>query len=171
MRRAATVRKRGNRAPIRNCRLQIEALKRVQGSGFRVQHSAIIIVHPYAVFCNLQFEIFNFQFAIFIVDMVAVVIIFCLTASARGQVELPEPNRSDSIAVSAEAANRWKSGSYDVWLLRGNCRIQQGAADARMPRGSALDRTGRGRSKARKQDHRLSGRRRGVVAKWSCRAR
>ena len=51
--------------------------------------------------------------------------------TARGEVDLPEPNRSDPIAVSADAANRWKSGSYDVWLLEGNCRIQQGAADAR----------------------------------------
>ncbi|MGA2061931.1 MAG: hypothetical protein ABSG67_15705, partial [Thermoguttaceae bacterium] len=45
--------------------------------------------------------------------------------------DLPEPNRSDPIAVSADAANRWTAGSYDVWLLKGNCRIQQGASDAR----------------------------------------
>ncbi|MGD0382484.1 MAG: organic solvent tolerance protein OstA [Thermoguttaceae bacterium] len=58
-------------------------------------------------------------------------IIACVAATARGEVDLPEPNRSDPIAVSADAANRWMSGSYDVWLLSGNCRIQQGAADAR----------------------------------------
>ena len=51
--------------------------------------------------------------------------------TARGEVELPEPNRSDPIGISAEAANKWQSGSYDVWLLRGNCRIQQGSADTR----------------------------------------
>jgi len=50
---------------------------------------------------------------------------------AHGDVQLPEPNRSDPIAVSAESANRWQSGSYDVWLLRGNCRIQQGSANTR----------------------------------------
>lgn len=44
---------------------------------------------------------------------------------------MPEPNRSDPITISAEASNRWKSGAHDVWLLRGNCRIQQGAAEAR----------------------------------------
>jgi hypothetical protein len=58
-------------------------------------------------------------------------LIACLAVTARGGVELPEPNCSDPIAISAEAANRWKSGSNDVWLLRGNCRIQQGAADTR----------------------------------------
>ncbi len=57
--------------------------------------------------------------------------IACQASAALGEVELPEPSLNDSINISAEAANRWISGLYDVWLLRGNCRIQQGAADAR----------------------------------------
>ena len=32
--------------------------------------------------------------------------------------------------VSAEAANRWQQGGYEVWLLRGNCRIVQGEDSA-----------------------------------------
>jgi hypothetical protein len=59
------------------------------------------------------------------------IIIVFVSAMAHGDVNLPEPNRGDPIAVSCDAANRWTSGSYDVWLLRGNCRIQQGGADAR----------------------------------------
>jgi hypothetical protein len=54
----------------------------------------------------------------------------CLLAfsatSALAQVELPEANPADPIVVSAQAANRWQQGAYEVWLLRGNCRIAQG---------------------------------------------
>ena len=42
---------------------------------------------------------------------------------------MPEASRTEPIAVSAEAANRWQQGSYEVWLLR-NCRIVQGADTA-----------------------------------------
>ncbi len=31
-----------------------------------------------------------------------------------------------SVIVAAEAANRWRQGDYEVWVLRGNCRIVQG---------------------------------------------
>jgi hypothetical protein len=64
-------------------------------------------------------------------SLLVAAIFACLSLTARAEVELPEPNRSDSITISADAANRWKSGAHDVWLLRGNCRIQQGAAEAR----------------------------------------
>ncbi|MBN2476084.1 MAG: organic solvent tolerance protein OstA [Pirellulales bacterium] len=49
-------------------------------------------------------------------------------APAAGQVELPEPERDQPIQISAEAANRFTQGAYEVWLLRGNCRIGQGSA-------------------------------------------
>ena len=104
-----------------------------QGSGFRVQHSPLVtlsssvkqylsLLNPISSFCNLQS---------FLCGWLVAAIIACFAATARGEVDLPEPNRSDPIAVSADAANRWTSGSYDVWLLKGNCRIQQGVADAR----------------------------------------
>lgn len=52
----------------------------------------------------------------------------CLAASAASaQIELPAGKPSEPIVVSAERANRWRQGQYDVWLLRGNCTIQQGA--------------------------------------------
>ena len=49
------------------------------------------------------------------------------TASAWGDVDLPDANHADPILISAEAANRWQQGSYEVWLLKGSCRIAQGA--------------------------------------------
>ncbi|MEE9601900.1 MAG: hypothetical protein V3V75_01240, partial [Thermoguttaceae bacterium] len=50
-----------------------------------------------------------------------------LSASAAvAQVSLPEPNAAEPIVVTAEAANRWRQGAYEVWLLKGNCRIAQG---------------------------------------------
>ena len=46
--------------------------------------------------------------------------------TARAEVELPVAAQANPVVVSAEAANRWQQGSYEVWLLRGNCRIVQG---------------------------------------------
>ncbi|HEY4759704.1 MAG TPA: hypothetical protein VIH42_03910, partial [Thermoguttaceae bacterium] len=74
-------------------------------------------------------QIFNLQ-SLFL-NALALVIFACLSASVRGEVRLPQPNRPDSITISSETANRWKSGTYDVWLLRGNCVIKQGAALSR----------------------------------------
>jgi len=47
------------------------------------------------------------------------------------QVELPGPDPDEPIVIAAEAANHWQQGSYEVWVLRGNCRIYQGAGSAR----------------------------------------
>jgi hypothetical protein len=46
---------------------------------------------------------------------------------ARAEVDLFETNLAEPILISAEAANRWNQGAYEVWLLRGNCQIVQGA--------------------------------------------
>jgi hypothetical protein len=56
---------------------------------------------------------------------------FVFASTLRGETKLLDPNPADPIAVSAEAANHWTSGSYDVWLLRGNCAIRQGTQSAR----------------------------------------
>ena len=45
---------------------------------------------------------------------------------ATAQIRLPEPNTAAPISISAESANRWQKGGYEVWILRGNCRIAQG---------------------------------------------
>ena len=52
--------------------------------------------------------------------------VFCGNRAGRGGFAGAESKRSDR--RYADAANRWTAGSYDVWLLKGNCRIQQGAA-------------------------------------------
>ena len=46
------------------------------------------------------------------------------------EVELPEPNRDRPITITAEAANHWTQGVYEVWILRGRCRIVQGSTSA-----------------------------------------
>ncbi|HYW78911.1 MAG TPA: hypothetical protein VE890_05005, partial [Thermoguttaceae bacterium] len=52
-------------------------------------------------------------------------------SAAFAEVDLPDADRAEPIEISAEAANRWQQGPYEVWLLRGNCRIQQGNSSAR----------------------------------------
>ncbi len=47
------------------------------------------------------------------------------TRSWAGDIELPELDRNAPIEISADAGNRWQQGAYEVWLLRGNCRIAQ----------------------------------------------
>jgi hypothetical protein len=50
---------------------------------------------------------------------------------ARAQIELPAGNLSDRIVVAADAGSHWVEGTYDVYLLRGNCYINQGLTYAR----------------------------------------
>ena len=54
-----------------------------------------------------------------------------LATSALAEVDLPEFPGNQPIFISAEAANRWQQGSYEVWVLRGHCLITQGAGAAR----------------------------------------
>lgn len=51
--------------------------------------------------------------------------------AGRAAVRLPQPEASEPIRIRAEAANQWQEGAYEVWLLRGNCRLQQGPFTAR----------------------------------------
>ena len=73
-------------------------------------------------------SIFNFQSAIF--NLQLALLLFLLTAPARAEIQLPEANQTAPIRISAQAGNRWQLGVYDVWVLRGNCTIWQGAAVA-----------------------------------------
>ncbi|MBN1393700.1 MAG: hypothetical protein JW959_01530 [Pirellulales bacterium] len=41
-------------------------------------------------------------------------------------MQLPEGDATRPIVVSGRAGNRWRLGAYDVWVLRGDCSIQQG---------------------------------------------
>jgi len=49
---------------------------------------------------------------------------------ARAEVELPEMDPASPVVITAQAANHWQQGEYEVWLLRGRCQIQQGRASA-----------------------------------------
>jgi len=54
----------------------------------------------------------------------------CWAADALAAVELPRSDAAQPIFVQAEAGVRWTQGSYEVWVLRGGCRIQQGPSSA-----------------------------------------
>jgi lipopolysaccharide export system protein LptA len=51
-------------------------------------------------------------------------------ATARAEIELPAFDAAAPVSVTAEAGNHWSEGSYEIWLLRGNCRVRQGETEA-----------------------------------------
>ncbi|HET6880315.1 MAG TPA: hypothetical protein VFI31_09180 [Pirellulales bacterium] len=68
-----------------------------------------------------------------VVLRVAVLMVACLLTGARvlaqpaaSEIELAPPRFDDPITVSADHANAWKQGSYDVLMLRGHCVVGQG---------------------------------------------
>jgi hypothetical protein len=52
-------------------------------------------------------------------------------SAAGTEIVLPQPSPNASIQVRADRANRWTEGSYEVWMLRGNCQIVQDQLAAR----------------------------------------
>jgi hypothetical protein len=51
--------------------------------------------------------------------------------SFAAEVDLPIAAPSAPIRIRADGATHWPQGNYEVWVLRGNCRIQQGDVSAR----------------------------------------
>ncbi|HEX4130508.1 MAG TPA: hypothetical protein VHZ24_10715 [Pirellulales bacterium] len=56
---------------------------------------------------------------------------FLSAPNVRGDVELPRPAPENDISISADSAQRWNQGNYEVWVLRGNCALRQGPMTAR----------------------------------------
>ncbi|REK19142.1 MAG: LPS-assembly protein LptD [Planctomycetota bacterium] len=54
-----------------------------------------------------------------------------LVPQALGQVELPPGRLADRITLAADSGAHWVEGSYDVYLLEGNCYVNQGLTYAR----------------------------------------
>lgn len=52
------------------------------------------------------------------------------TASAEAQIEVPRTDPARPIIFRADKAARWMQGEHEVWLLAGNCSIQQGTTHA-----------------------------------------
>lgn len=46
-------------------------------------------------------------------------------------VELPKGDHAQPILIQAETGAQWIQGSYEVWVLQGDCRIQQGPSLAK----------------------------------------
>jgi hypothetical protein len=65
----------------------------------------------------------------------ALVTVWLLTRFAHAQVQLPGGHLADRVVVAADAASHWTEGSYDVYLLRGNCYVNQGLTYARSQQG------------------------------------
>lgn len=63
--------------------------------------------------------------------LLALLLVLACVTPAAAQIELPQPDPRQPIAVSADAAWRWQEGAYEVWYLRGNCSITQGVSSAR----------------------------------------
>jgi len=57
-----------------------------------------------------------------------------MPASAQeAGVFLPRPEQNQPVAVSADRAQHWQQGTYDVWLLEGHCQVSQGTTHVRGP--------------------------------------
>ncbi len=57
------------------------------------------------------------------------------TPLERVEVELPRPDPMLGVEISADTANRWTQGGYEVWLLRGNVAMTQGPMQTRSQEG------------------------------------
>ncbi|MEK6235099.1 MAG: LptA/OstA family protein, partial [Planctomycetales bacterium] len=44
----------------------------------------------------------------------------------ESEVRLPSADPTKAIRIQSDRAHTWKEGSYQVWLLQGSCRIEQG---------------------------------------------
>ena len=67
-------------------------------------------------------------------------------ALAQDAITLPRADEAAPIRVAADEAQHWQQGVYDVWHLRGNCRVRQGDDRDPRPRGGAVDRPRRSRT-------------------------
>ncbi len=65
------------------------------------------------------------------VQVVTLAATFCFVGTAQAQIELPTGSMSDRITVAADSGSHWVEGVYDVYLLHGNCYINQGLTYAR----------------------------------------
>lgn len=52
--------------------------------------------------------------------------------AVAADIELPNSSApSAPLTITADQANRWQEGGYEVWVLRGRCAIEQGSRSAR----------------------------------------
>jgi len=59
-------------------------------------------------------------------------LVACLALSASASdIATPMPRQSAGIVIRANEAERWQQGSYEVWVLRGECQLTQDSVTAR----------------------------------------
>jgi len=61
-----------------------------------------------------------------ICPLLAALILLGDAVAGWGQVDLPRPGANLAVSITAERAHRWRQGAYEVWMLEGACRIEQG---------------------------------------------
>jgi hypothetical protein len=61
----------------------------------------------------------------------ALLIVMSFSSGALAAIDLPIPDPVLPLTISASQAMHWVQGSYDVWVLHGDCRIEQGDSVAR----------------------------------------
>lgn len=54
----------------------------------------------------------------------------CAAPNALAEIQLPQLNPGDPIAIRADAAQHWMQGTAEIWILNGRCEIRQGQAVA-----------------------------------------
>jgi hypothetical protein len=62
---------------------------------------------------------------------IALFLFATLVTSSRAAVEIPVGDVSQPIAIRAGGAAHWRQGAYEVWILRGAVRIDQGGIVAK----------------------------------------
>jgi len=62
--------------------------------------------------------------------LAAAALLLTAAASSAADIELPIAAPEAPIRIRASGATHWPQGSYEVWVLRGDCRIEQGDVSA-----------------------------------------
>ncbi|HEX5444107.1 MAG TPA: hypothetical protein VFW87_09780, partial [Pirellulales bacterium] len=61
----------------------------------------------------------------------SIAILLACASRVRAQVDLPSGKLTDRITVAADGGTHWVEGVYDVYVLSGNCYVNQGLTYAR----------------------------------------
>lgn len=66
----------------------------------------------------------------FVGGCLGVLMFLAVPSYTFAEVDLPIANPQFSIRATAEQSSRWIQGGYEIWHLRGNCKIVQGSTEA-----------------------------------------
>lgn len=67
--------------------------------------------------------------------LVSLIALCALLRPARAAIELPVGDVNAPIAIRAASATSWRQGEYEIWVVRGDVTISQGAVNAKSEEG------------------------------------